>query len=84
MITEWASTSRFPDFKIKDGIENFLNSLDKIVLKHKGRIYLAKDVRVSKNVFEKGYPKIDKFRHIRKKYKLEAILSSRQSKRVEI
>tara|TARA_Y100001970_G_scaffold283015_1_gene397163 strand:+ start:2009 stop:3307 length:1299 start_codon:yes stop_codon:yes gene_type:complete len=72
------------DFKIKDGIENFLNSLDKIVLKHKGRIYLAKDVRVSKNVFEKGYPKIDKFRHIRKKYKLEAILSSRQSKRVEI
>jgi FAD/FMN-containing dehydrogenase len=72
------------DFKIDKGLFELLDKLDKIVLKHKGRIYLSKDVRVSKKVFEKGYPKINKFREIRKKYKLNEVFSSLQSKRVGI
>ena len=35
-------------------------------------------------VFEKGYPQLNKFRGIRKKYKLNEVFSSLQSKRVGI
>lgn len=54
------------DFKIDKGVFELLNRLDKIVNKHKGRIYLTKDVRVSQEVFEKGYPHISQFRDLRK------------------
>ena len=50
------------DFKIENGLFELLEELDEIVLKYGGRIYLAKDVRVKKEVFEKGYPHIEKFR----------------------
>ena len=72
------------DFKIESGLFELLNRLDEIVLKHKGRIYLAKDVRVSKTVFEQGYPKINEFRELREKYKMNKKFNSLQSKRVEI
>ena len=72
------------DFKIEKGLFELLDKLDEIVLKHKGRIYLSKDVRVSKEVFEKGYPQINKFREIRKEYKLNEVFSSLQSERVGI
>ena len=72
------------DFKIEKGIFELLEKLDTIVVKYKGRIYLSKDVRVSKATFEKGYPNIEKFREIRKKYNLKELLTSLQSKRVEI
>jgi FAD/FMN-containing dehydrogenase len=72
------------DFKIEKGLFNLLDRLDKIILKHNGRIYLSKDVRVSKEVFEKGYPQISKFREIRKKYKFNEVFNSLQSKRVGI
>jgi len=72
------------DFRIEKGLFELLDKLDKIVLKYKGRIYLAKDVRVSKEVFEKGYPEIDTFRELREKYKMNKKFNSLQSKRVEI
>jgi decaprenylphospho-beta-D-ribofuranose 2-oxidase len=61
-----------------------LDKLDEIVVKYKGRIYLAKDVRVSKETFEKGYPKIESFRQYRKENKMDSKFQSLQSKRVEI
>lgn len=72
------------DFKIDKGVFELLNRLDKIVNKHKGRIYLTKDVRVSQEVFEKGYPHINQFRDLRKKYNMTAKFNSLQSKRVGI
>ena len=72
------------DFKIEKGIFELLNSLDEIVLKYGGRIYLTKDVRVSKETFEKGYPNIEKFRELRKKYAMSEKFVSLQSKRVGI
>jgi len=72
------------DFKIDKEIFNLLDKLDKIVLAYNGRIYLSKDVRVSKKVFEIGYPQINKFRELRKKYNLNEVLSSLQSRRVGI
>ncbi|MGJ0309415.1 FAD-binding protein [Aliarcobacter cryaerophilus] len=72
------------DFKIEKGIFELLNSLDEIVLKYGGRIYLTKDVRVSKESFEKGYPNIEKFRTFRKENSMDKKFQSLQSKRVGI
>jgi len=72
------------DFKIAKGLFELLDKLDEIVLKHQGRIYLAKDVRVKKEVFEKGYPHIETFRKLRKQYHMIEKLNSLQSQRVGI
>ena len=72
------------DFKIERGLFELLDKLDEIVVKYEGRIYLTKDVRVSKKAFEKGYPQIDTFRQYRKENKLDRKFQSLQSKRVGI
>jgi len=72
------------DFKIEKGLFELLDRLDDIVLKQGGRIYLAKDARVSKEVFEQGYPKIETFRALRKKLKMNKIFNSLQSQRLGI
>lgn len=72
------------DFKIEEGLFGLLARLDEIVVKNHGRIYLAKDVRVSKETFEKGYPQIDTFRQFRIENKMVPRFQSLQSKRVGI
>jgi len=72
------------DFKIENGLFEFLDELDQIVLKYRGRIYLTKDARVNKSTFEQGYPKINEFRKLRDKYKMNKKFNSLQSKRVGI
>lgn len=72
------------DFKIEKGLFEFLDNLDKIVLKYGGKIYLTKDVRVSKTTFEKGYPMIEEFRKIRHEQGMDKKFHSLQSKRVGI
>ena len=72
------------DFKIEKGLFDLLNKLDEIVVKYKGRIYLAKDARVSQETFEKGYPQIETFRQYRKENKMNGKFQSLQSKRVGI
>lgn len=72
------------DFKIEKGTFALLEKLDKIVVQYKGRIYLAKDARVSKEIFEQGYPQIDRFRQFRKAHKMNKKFQSLQSKRVGI
>jgi len=72
------------DFKIEKGLFELLDRLDEIVLKYGGRIYLTKDVRVSRDTFEKGYPMIDKFRKFRKEHGMDKKFQSLQSKRVGI
>ncbi|RXK12376.1 FAD-linked oxidase [Malaciobacter mytili LMG 24559] len=72
------------DFKIEKGLFELLDKLDQIVLKYNGKIYLTKDVRVSKETFEKGYPNIEKFRNLRKEYGMDKKFQSLQSLRVGI
>ena len=72
------------DFKIEKGLFELLDKLDEIVVKYQGRIYLTKDVRVSKETFEQGYPEIEKFRQYRKENKMASKFQSLQSKRVGI
>lgn len=69
------------DFKMKHGLDAFLKKIDPIVNQYGGRIYLVKDFRISKEAFEKGYPKLNKFRKFRKDNDLLR-LQSLQSKRL--
>lgn len=72
------------DFKIEKGLFAFLDRLDQIVVHYGGRIYLTKDVRVSKETFEKGYPMIGTFRAFRHAIGAGKVFQSLQSTRVEI
>jgi len=72
------------DFKVSKGLFDLLEELDQLVLKHNGRIYLAKDARVSKQVFEQGYPRIEQFRQFRKSSGTDQVFQSFQSTRLGI
>jgi FAD/FMN-containing dehydrogenase len=49
------------DFPIKDGLFEFLEELDQIVLAYGGRLYLSKDVRMDKVMFMQSYPEVERF-----------------------
>jgi FAD/FMN-containing dehydrogenase len=72
------------DIPIRDGLFPFLDRLDEIVLSEGGRLYLAKDVRMRREMFAAGYPEVGRLREIRKKYGGEGRFESLQSKRVGI
>lgn len=72
------------DFKVDDKTLSLLNDLDKKITEWGGRIYLAKDARMSEEVFDSGYPKADKFRSIREHYGMNELFNSLQSKRLNL
>ena len=49
------------DFPVSASIFLLLNKLDEIVIKHGGRLYLAKDVRMNKNTLLKTYKNANSF-----------------------
>jgi len=46
------------DFKVNPEVFRMLDELDEIVLNHNGRLYLAKDARMSADVFQRSYSKV--------------------------
>lgn len=70
------------DFPIRKGLFEFLDELDKIVLKHSGRLYLSKDARMKPQVLQAGYPRLEEFREIVKKYNPAGKIRSTQSDRL--
>jgi len=72
------------DFKVNNGVFAFLDELDKVVMDYGGRIYLAKDSRMSEAVFKAGYYKYRYFLDIREKYNLSNVFNSLQSVRLGI
>ena len=72
------------DFKIQNRLFPFLNELDRIVLDHGGRLYLTKDVRMSREVFQKSYPRWEQFAQIREHYHLKEKFNSLQSRRLGV
>ncbi len=65
-----------------DSLLQLLNELDQIVLNHEGRVYLAKDARLSRESFEKMYPRADEFRQIKQKIDPENVFSSSLARRL--
>jgi FAD/FMN-containing dehydrogenase len=50
------------DFPMRPGLLPFLDELDEVIVRAGGRLYLAKDARQSRAVFEAGYPGLARFR----------------------
>ncbi len=72
------------DFRIQRNLFKLLSELDEIVIRHGGRFYLAKDARLTREIFEVGYECIDKFRTLRQQYEMNSKFNSLQSQRLEL
>lgn len=70
------------DFPIREGIFRFLDSLDRIVIDHGGRVYLAKDCRVSRENFSAMYPQVERWLDIKDKFDPHGVLESNLSRRL--
>ena len=70
------------DFKRRPQVFPLLDELDRMVVDHGGRLYLAKDARMQASIFSRGYPELKTFREIRRKYRLAEKLHSLQSIRL--
>jgi decaprenylphospho-beta-D-ribofuranose 2-oxidase len=64
------------------GLGPLLDQLDKLVVEHGGRVYLAKDSRVSAATLEQMYPRLDEFRKLRAELDPRGILASDLSRRL--
>jgi decaprenylphospho-beta-D-ribofuranose 2-oxidase len=70
------------DFKLAPGLLELLDELDAIVLRHGGRLYLAKDARMSEATFKRGYPRWEAFQEVRARYGAHGKFASHQSRRL--
>jgi len=71
------------DLPIRDeGLFNLLNRLDEIVLRHGGRVYLAKDARMSADSFQAMYPRYEEFMSVKHRVDPDNRFSSSMSLRL--
>lgn len=70
------------DFPITAGLFPFLDGLDKIVLEYGGRLYLAKDSRMSSNMFRQSYKRAEEFAIFKYKIDKHGKFRSLQSERL--
>ncbi len=72
------------DLPVSDGLVTFLSGLDEVVLRHGGRLYLAKDAVTAPDSFAAMYPRLDEFRAVKARLDPKNRLSSSQARRVGI
>jgi decaprenylphospho-beta-D-ribofuranose 2-oxidase len=72
------------DFPIKDGLSRFSEELDDEVLAAGGRLYTAKDSRMSAGAFAQMYPRLDEWRKIRASVDPEGVFASDMSRRLKL
>lgn len=70
------------DFPYSPRLETLLSALDDIVLAHGGRLYLAKDARMSEKTFRKGYCDIASFETLRRASGAAGVFRSSQAERL--
>ena len=70
------------DFKFEKNLLPLLDQLDAIVLDHGGRLYLAKDARMSEATFKRGYPRWEELANLRTASGAERMFNSLQSRRL--
>jgi decaprenylphospho-beta-D-ribofuranose 2-oxidase len=64
------------------GLGPLLDQLDQLVVRHGGRVYLAKDSRVPAPVLEEMYPRLPEFRKLRAELDPDGMLASDLSRRL--
>ncbi|WP_088242468.1 FAD-binding oxidoreductase [Calothrix rhizosoleniae] len=72
------------DMPVKPGIWEFLEQLDQIVIQYGGRVYLAKDARLSPEAFRSMYPSFPKWLEVKSKVDPYNHFSSAVSRRLQI
>lgn len=72
------------DFPIKAGLNDFVTELDRRVLQFGGRLYTAKDSRVSAENFHAMYPRIDEWIAVRRKVDPSGVFVSDMARRLEL
>jgi len=70
------------DFKAEPAVFELLDVLDPIVLHHGGRLYLAKDARMSAATFKASYPRWSDFEAVRARWHAHGKFASTQSQRL--
>ena len=70
------------DFPVKEGLFEFLDELDQIVLQYGGRLYMSKDARMKPGILQHGYPDLKKFKDIVRKFNPDGMIHSMQSDRL--
>jgi decaprenylphospho-beta-D-ribofuranose 2-oxidase len=70
------------DFKLEAGLLALLDELDSMVLAFGGRLYLAKDARMSEATFKQSQPNWQQFQEIRAQYGALGKFASLQSRRL--
>ncbi|MCA9523834.1 MAG: FAD-binding oxidoreductase [Myxococcales bacterium] len=72
------------DFPVSESLFRFLDTLDEIVVRRGGRIYLAKDGRMKAKTFAAGYPTLASFREVRDEADPTRLFGSQLSQRLSI
>ena len=72
------------DLPIEHGLDKLCDALDEQVIEAGGRVYLAKDSRLSAEAFRKMYPRLDEFLAIRREVDPNGIFNSDLARRLEI
>jgi FAD/FMN-containing dehydrogenase len=67
-----------------DGLFTLLNKLDEIVLRHGGRVYLAKDARLSADSFRAMYPRYAEWLQLKNAVDLQNRFTSSLARRLQI
>ena len=70
------------DFPVKAGLLEFLDELDQIVLRYGGRLYMSKDARMKPEILRQGYPGLERFKEIVRRYNPDGKIHSIQSDRL--
>jgi decaprenylphospho-beta-D-ribofuranose 2-oxidase len=70
------------DFRVEPKVFELLDTLDRVVLHHGGRLYLAKDARMSAATFRAGYPRWREFEAVRARWHAHGRFASLQSQRL--
>ncbi len=72
------------DIPFRSGLEDFLKELDEIVLRHKGRLYLAKDSVQSPDMVKAGYPRFSDFIEIKNRIDPDHLWNSDMARRIGV
>jgi decaprenylphospho-beta-D-ribofuranose 2-oxidase len=72
------------DFPVRDGLFDFLDELDKIVLQYGGRLYMSKDARMKPGILQGSYRHLPRFLSIIEKYDPKGKIRSIQSDRLSL
>lgn len=72
------------DIPFRKGLPAFLAELDEVLLRHGGRVYLAKDAFLKPESFRAMYPNFDQWRQVKSKIDPHYVFSSALSRRLQI